>query len=101
MIIDIQKSNRKYKRFVVRMDDGRLFHFGLKMGQTYIDHGDESLRKRYWNRHYNNEKEKYLIDNLIPSPALFSSMVLWGRYPDIERNIENLNGLWRQKHKKN
>ena len=101
MIIDIQKSNKPYKRFVVEMDNNRdKFHFGLKTGRTFIDHGNELLRENYWKRHYANPTEKRLIDNLIPSPSLFSALLLWGVYPDIERNIEHLNRLWRNKYNK-
>lgn len=99
MIVDIQKSNRPYKRYMITMDDGRgEFHFGLKTGRAFIDHGNELLRENYWARHYANPTEKRLIDNLIPSSSLFSALLLWGPYSDIESNIEHLNRLWKNKY---
>jgi hypothetical protein len=44
----------------------------------------------YWLRHYANKKEKELIDNFIPSPALFSAYLLWYS-PNLRDNIEWLN----------
>ena len=40
MIKDIKYSQRKDKRFKVLLDDNEIYHFGLKNGQTYIDHND-------------------------------------------------------------
>ena len=71
-------SNNKNKRFCVTLDDGKIFHFGSKHGNTYIDHHDKILRANYLKRHLANKIEHSLISNLIPSPALFSSMLLWG-----------------------
>ena len=40
-IIKIDPSEKKDKRFIVTLDDGRKFDFGLKTGQTYIDYHDK------------------------------------------------------------
>jgi len=40
-----------------------------------------------------NPREQYLINNLIPSPALYSAYLLWGLHTDIQSNIDYLNGL--------
>lgn len=98
-ITNIEPSNRKNKRFKITLSDGRTFHFGLKNGMTYIDHHDKNKRNGYWARHLVNDKENELIHNFIPSPALFSSFILWGDYDDIHQNIEALNNLW-TKHNK-
>jgi len=45
----------------------------------------------YWLRHLGNKKEKELIDNFIPSPALFSAYLLWGKYSNLRDNIDWLN----------
>lgn len=82
-IKEIKKSNRKDKRFNVIMSDNSSFHFGLKDGLTFIDHKDEVKKKNYIKRHMANKKENYLISNLIPSPALFSMYILWGKYNNI------------------
>ena len=39
-IIHITKSNKKDKRFKVYLDNGDEYDFGLKDGETYIDHKD-------------------------------------------------------------
>lgn len=98
MIVSIKPSKLANKRYRVRMDDGKIFDFGYRDGSTYIDHGDMKLRESYWKRHYANPTEKQLIDNLVPSPSLFSAYLLWGNFRDINRNIMYLNQLWKRKH---
>jgi hypothetical protein len=93
IIINIEPSNRKNKRFKITLSDGRIFHFGLKNGSTYIDHHDKDIREAYWARHFSNPLEHKLISNLIPSPALFSSFLLWGDNDTIDENIDALNAL--------
>ena len=95
MIIDIKPSDKKNKRFIVILDDGKKYNFGLKDGSTYIDHGDNEKRLNYIKRHIKNEME--LIKNLIPSPALFSMFLLWGPYKNIDDNIKYLNNLFKLK----
>ena len=69
------------------MDDGKKYNFGLDTGSTYIDHHDKQIREAYRARHYANDIERKLIDNLIPSPSLFSWYVLWGPYTNIEKTF--------------
>ena len=90
-IINITKSNKKDKRFKVYLDNGDEYDFGLKDGETYIDHKDKVKRINYLSRHLGNKKEKELIENFIPSPALFSAYLLWGKYSNLKNNIEWLN----------
>ena len=98
MIIRIDNSPRKVKRFRITMDDGRVFDFGYKRGETYIDHGDKTKRRNYWRRHLANDTEERLIDNLVPSPALFSAYLLWGNSTSLEKNVNHLNRLWKNKY---
>lgn len=84
----------KNKRFRVYMNNGKYYDFGLYNGSTFIDHKDIKKRKAYWARHYGNIKERKLIDNLVPSPSLFSAYLLWGEYSDLDKNIQELNKLW-------
>lgn len=98
MIIEIQRSPVKNKRFRIVMDDGKHYDFGYLHGSTYIDHHDKAKRLAYLKRHMANETEAKLIDNLVPSPALFAALILWGPYKTLLRNIMNLNNLWRRKH---
>ena len=93
MIVQLQNSHIKNKRYRVILEDGSHYDFGLKGGQTYIDHHDKKKRENYWKRHLGNKEEEYKILHLIPSPATFSAYLLWGRSTDINENIKNLNNL--------
>jgi hypothetical protein len=99
MITSIEKSPKQHKRFRVYMDNGKHYDFGLDTGQTYIDHGDKDKRFAYWSRHIKNHTEQRLIDNLVPSPALFSATLLWGHSTSLDKNIKYLNKQWKIKHK--
>ena len=92
-IVSIEDSKRKNKRYKVTLDDGQIFHFGLKGGDTYIDHKNTQKRENYRKRHLGNDTEKYLIQHLIPSPSLFSYYLLWGDSADLMTNINILNRL--------
>jgi len=95
-IVEIQNSPKKDKRYRVVLDDGKFYDFGLLNGSTYIDHNDDKKRMAYIARHFTNRLEKNLIENLIPSPALFSIFLLWGRYKTLDENIKFLNSLFRK-----
>jgi len=95
-IIRIIKSPLPNKRLRVYLQDGSHYDFGLKnfdgsYGSTYIDHENIKKRHAYWMRHYENKYEHFLIKNFIVSPALFSAYILWGPYPNIQKNVEWLN----------
>jgi len=100
MIVKIQDSPIQYKRYRVWMDDGKHYDFGLFDGDTYIDHHDKQKRLNYLKRHLANETEKKLIENLVPSPALFSALLLWGKHTSLRANIDELNKMWKKKHQK-
>jgi len=94
MIIEYGYSNRKNKKYYVKLNNNKIIHFGYKYGNTYLNHHDINKRTNYLKRHYNNEIEKYLIDNLIiETPAVLSAYLLWGPFTDITNNIHNLNAL--------
>ena len=95
-IINIEASPRKNKRFRVTLDDGNNYDFGLLNGNTYIDHHDKRKRDAYRARHMSNKNEKDLIDNLVPSPALFSMVLLWGPSIELDKNIRLLNYLFNE-----
>ena len=96
-IVKIENSQRKNKRLKVTLDNGEIYHFGLRDGKTYIDHHDEKKRDNYRKRHIGNSWERHLIHTLIPSPALMSWFVLWGDSTDIMENVNELNKLWEDK----
>lgn len=95
MIIKIFRSPKKNKRFRIYMDNGKHYDFGYKFGETYIDHKDKKKRENYLKRHLANKTEKTLIENNIPSPALFSAKLLWGNSTDLLENIYDLNSQWK------
>lgn len=94
-IKSIQASTKRNKRFQVTLENGDKYDFGLlnPVRGTYIDHGDKVLRYRYIIRHYGNARERELIDNLTPSPSLYSMYILWGLHRNIQKNIKELNKL--------
>lgn len=95
-IIHITKSNKKDKRFKVYLDNGDEYDFGLKGGQTYIDEQNKVKRMNYWLRHIANDKENQLINDIEPSPSVFSAYLLWGKYTNLDDNINWLNSLFKK-----
>jgi hypothetical protein len=92
-IVSLEKSNRKDKKYVVLLDDGKEYHFGLKNSITYVEGATKEKRDAFLARHLNNPLEKKLIENLVPSPALFSVYLLWNT-PSLENNIKLLNRMF-------
>jgi len=81
--MEILNSNRKDKRFVAVFGDGVKIHFGLKNGNTYIDHGDMKKRDAYLARHSKNNED---WDNPRTAGSL-SRWILWGQHKNINSNI--------------
>lgn len=99
----LQASKKKDKRYVVHIVDGKdvkSYDFGLKGGSTFIDHHDEAMRQAYLARHTANKAEKNLIENLIPSPALFSATLLWGPNKTLAQNVAELQKQFNMKYGK-
>jgi hypothetical protein len=96
-IIEVQRSPRRSKKYRVFLNNGNFIDFGSRESQTYLDHFDPVKRKHYIARHYANIREKENIDNLTPSPSLFSMFLLWGQFDTLKQNIDYLNELWRNK----
>jgi hypothetical protein len=92
-IVSLEKSNRKDKKYVVLLDDGKEYHFGLKNSITYVEGATKQKRDAFLARHQNNPLEKKLIENLVPSPALFSVYLLWNTN-DLDENVKILNRLF-------
>ena len=92
-LLRINKSPREFKRFRIFIKDNNVekhYDFGLDTGSTYIDHHDRDKRDAYLKRHLGNPIERRLINNLIPSPALFSMKLLWGQSTSLKTNLGNL-----------
>lgn len=79
----IQKSTRKDKRFMATFYNGKVVHFGLEGGKTYIDEGDKIKRENYLLRHQKRENwnDPYTAGSL-------SKFITWGESTDINKNIE-------------
>jgi len=76
----IKPSTRKGKRFMATFNNGKTIHFGLRGGQTFIDHGDKIKRENYINRHKKNE------DWTKVNAGSLSRFLLWGDYTTLEQN---------------
>jgi hypothetical protein len=92
MIQEVIISPLKTKKYRAIMSDGSKIDFGLKGSSTYLDHHDKTKRHNYRVRHLANGRENYLIQNVIPSPALLSFYLLWNT-ENLEHNILYLNQL--------
>ncbi len=90
MIQEVIISPLKTKKYRAIMSDGSKIDFGLKGSSTYLDHHDKTKRHNYRVRHLANDREKYLIQNVIPSPALLSFYLLRNT-SNLEHNILYLN----------
>ena len=77
----IEPSTRKGKRFMATYANGKVVHFGLSGGQTYIDHGDKVKRENYLLRH--KKRENW---NDPFSAGSLSRYLLWGDTTDLETN---------------
>jgi len=77
----IQKSTKKGKRLMSTFSNGKVVHFGLDGGQTYIDSGDKVKRAAYLARHEKNEKwdDPYTAGSL-------SRWLLWGDSTSLDKN---------------
>jgi hypothetical protein len=77
----ITNSDKSDKRLKAIFSNGKTVHFGLKGGSTYIDHKDKKKRANYLARH----KVRENWDDPYSAGAL-SRWLLWGDYPDLEKN---------------
>jgi len=98
MITEIRPSPLKMKRYratiLKQNGEKQYIDFGLKDGSTYIDgNRTDKERENYIARHLANKREKYLIENIIVSPALLSMKLLWGSSKLLEKNVDQLNKL--------
>jgi hypothetical protein len=96
MISQVIKSDRKGKKYKAILTDGKEIHFGSDVSETYLDHKDKNKRANYLKRHLANPVENRRVENLVMSPALLSTYLLWNT-PSLEKNIEILNKELRKK----
>jgi len=91
-IESLEKSTQKNKKYKVVLTDGSVYHFGLKNSKTFVEGASQKTRDAFLERHLNNPLEKKLIEDITPSPALFSVYLLWAT-PSLENNVKILNRL--------
>ena len=99
-IIEVIVSPKSNKRFRVVFEDGDKIgkvDFGSPVATTFVDGADIQKRDNYRKRHLGNKTEKYRIENLIPSPALFAYYIHWGDSQNLTTNIINLQKALRKK----
>lgn len=77
----IQKSTRKGKRFMATYANGKVIHFGLDTGKTYIDEGNKLKQAAYLARHEKRED----WNNPFTAGSL-SRYLLWGDSTSLDAN---------------
>lgn len=75
--VSFKKSNRKDKRMSATFYDKdkqyvAMIHFGLKGGETFIDHNDETKKENYLKRHVVRENWMNPL-----TPGALSRWILW------------------------
>jgi len=90
--MELYLSDKPTKRFIVVFDN-KKYYFSQPNAFTYIDGATEKVRDNYRKRHLGNKNERYKIENLVHSPALFSYYITWGDSRDPIKNLATLNRL--------
>ena len=80
--MEIYESKRKDKRFMAIIK-GKKYHFGLKTGNTYIDHKDKKKRENYIKRHEVRENWDTI------NAGSLSRYLLWGNSTSLDKNIKD------------
>ena len=80
----LKKSKRKGKRFEIDMGD-MSHHFASDVGKTYID-GRTDKEKQNWEARHKSDKNW----NNKHSGIYYSRYLLWGKFPDLKKNIKLL-----------
>ena len=75
MIIPLEKSTRKHKKFMVKVKN-KTVHFGDDRFSDFTKHNDKKRKQLYINRHSKNEDwDKSGID----TPGFWSKHLLWNK----------------------
>lgn len=84
-LVDLYKSNRKYKKYaaVFEYDDGtfKTVHFGDNRYSDYLQHKNVLRRNAYISRH---RKE---LQQPPDTAGQLSMWILWGPYTSLNKNI--------------
>ncbi len=79
-------NKRLYAQFIDDNDNDIIIHFGLKNGNTYVDHADKNKRLNYIKRHQVNESKLWEKPD---NAASLSRWLLWGPHNNINDNINH------------
>jgi len=82
----LRRSDKKGKRFdLVMPDRGHVHSFGAAGGKTFVD-GRTPAEKKAWEARHRNDKGY----NNKHSGIYYSRHLLWGKFPDLKKNIKAL-----------
>lgn len=94
MIIDkVECLSSKHARFRIHLSTYEYYDIGEKNIKTYIDGASEEVKQMYWNKNWNKYAENLFLSCFIPSKALFTCYLLWGKYRNIYENTKWLNDM--------
>ena len=80
----LETSKRKGKRYSITTPQGTQIHFGSDIGKTFIDHGDETVKKNWIARHKTNKNF-----NNMSSGIFWSNNLLWNK-PSLVESIKDV-----------
>jgi len=85
MIIQLSKSTRVGKKYMVKVED-KIIHFGASNYEDYTEHKDPERKQRYLARHRNREN---WAKSGINTAGFWSRWLLWGE-PTIAASINKI-----------
>lgn len=86
MEIVLKKSDRKDKKYMVRIDDSKTVYFGAAGYSDFTKHKDIERRERYINRHKNKENWS---KTGIKTAGFWSRWILWNK-PTVLSSIKDI-----------
>jgi len=95
MIIYLQKSTDKKKKYMVKIDN-KIIHFGATGYSDYTKHKDKDRKIRYIKRHRNNED---WTASGMKTAGFWSFWLLWNE-PTLSASIKHLEKKFKIKIRK-
>ena len=89
MLITIQRSSRKGKKFVAHHGSRRA-HFGAEGYEDYTTHKDPQCRQRYIARHRGEDWSR----SGVMTPGWLSRHIIWEK-PSLRAAITNANKMYK------
>ena len=91
MNIIIKPSDRKEKKYMAIIDNKKTIHFGQAGASDYTKHKDDDRKKRYLQRHKNDNYKNPLY------PSFYSTNLLWSK-PTLTESIRDTNNKFKNVH---